>query len=140
MTEDEINKNIALLSESLTQENAQSWQHITKLFELYASGNSQYKPLLDLVKALANSTQSKLFRAGASVTLLMISTKEKNGLEKGDPYIYIGLRDEDLADIGYYTATANESEEFKCKNDEILPVIQPFLDRLWNETRGKKTV
>lgn len=135
MTNDEISRNIALLPESLIQENTQSWQHITKLFELYAR-SPRYKPFLDLVKTLSDSMQSKLFRAGASTTLLMISTKEKNGLEYRDPYVYVEVRDENTAEVGYCWDTT-ESEYFICNDDELLPVILPLLDRLWNKTRGK---
>ena len=136
MTNDEISRNIALLPESLIQENTQSWQHITKLFELYAR-NPRYRPFLDLVKTLSGSMQSKLFRAGASALLLMISTKEKNGLDYGDPYVYVEVRDENTAEVGYCWDTT-ESKHFICKDDEILPVILPLLDTLWNETRGKQ--
>lgn len=138
MTDDEISRNIALLPESLIQENTQSWQQIVKLFELYAS-SPRYRPFLDLVKTLSGSMQSKLFRAKASTMLLMISTKEENRLDYGDPYVYIVVLDENTAEVGYCWDTT-ESKSFICKDDELLPVILPLLDTLWNETRGNADV
>ncbi len=41
-------------------------------------------------------------------------------------------------DIFYFGETADEAESFSCKSSELMSVIQPLLDRLWNETRGKK--
>lgn len=140
MTNDEIIQRLAILPERLAEENIQSWQHIVKFFKLMTAhpGTSRSMPMLDLVQRLSESEQAKLFRAGASVLDLMISTKEKHGLEKGDAYICVGLGDGDLAEVGYFTATAEKAEVFACKNDEIMFVLQPLLDRLWNETRGKK--
>jgi len=137
---DDIASKLASLPEGLVEENIQSWQHVAKLYELFTSlqGNrSQQMPLYDLVQTLCKSEQAKLFRAGVSVNVLMISTKEKNGLEKGDAYIFVAANLDNI-EAGYFTATAHEAEVITCKNDEIMPILQPLLDRLWNETRGKK--
>jgi len=136
MTDNDIAQKLALLPEGLAEENILSWQHVERLFGLFArSENSPYKPLHALIQTICKSEQAKLFRAGVSVTVLMISTKEKHGLEKGDVHIFLGLKDDNTLYIGYST---NTDDLFECKNDDILPILQPLLNRLWNETRGKK--
>jgi hypothetical protein len=139
MNTNDVQQKIALLPEGLTEENVLSWQHILKLFELFNShnGGDRYKPFVELIGTIYKSDQAKLFRAGVSAAVLMISTKEKHGLEQGDAYIFIGSRIETV-DIGYFTATAHEAEVINCKNDEIMSTLKPLLDRLWSETRGKK--
>jgi len=140
MTKDEISQRLVLLPEGLAEENIQSWQRIVKFFELMTSppGTSRWTPMLDLVQSLSESEQAKLFRAGASLLTLMISTKEKHGLENGDAYIYISSKDEDTAEIGYRASHTQMAETYDCKNDELITESQLLLDRLWNETRGKK--
>jgi hypothetical protein len=140
MTNDDITQKLSLLPEGLAEENLRTWQHIVRLFEFYTSpdGGSQLKPVLDLVKVLSTSSQAKLFRAGASLYFLMISTNEKHGLEQGDAYIGVSLENDDSFDVYYFAATAQEAETFHSNKDEIMPTLQPLLNRLWTETRGKK--
>ena len=139
MTNGDIAQKLALLPEGLAEENTYSWDHVLRLFELHASykGGERYEPFVEFIRTMYKSDQAKLFRAGVSVAVLMISTKEKHGLEKGDAHIFIGSRIETV-EIGYFTATADEADVINCKNDEIMSTIQPLLNRLWNETRGKK--
>jgi hypothetical protein len=96
--------------------------------------------MIDLIQYILNSDQQKLFQAGLQLYTLIISTKEEYGLEKGDAYIVINLADNDSADIGYFAATAEHPDIFTCKNTEAISVLQPLLERLSNETRGKKNV
>jgi hypothetical protein len=60
--------------------------------------------------------------------------------KKGDTYLYIFIKDDSLAEVGYRAANTQEAETFDCKNDELFTNLQPLLNRLWNETRGKKNV
>jgi hypothetical protein len=132
----DIQQKLALLPDGLAEENVLSWQHVAKLFGAFTRyEESPYNPLYDLIQAICKSEQAKLFRAGMSAPALMISTKEKHGLEKGDAFIWLGLKDNNNLYIGY---SANTDEVFVCKNDDVLSMLLPLLDRLWNETRGKK--
>jgi len=140
MTNDDIAQKLALLPEGLAEENIYSWKHVLKLFELFASheGGYRYKPFVELIQTMHESEQAKLFRAGMSVTVLMISTKEEHGLHIEDAYIYALIKDNNLIEVGYYPANSKKAETYDCNKDELITRLQLFLDRLWNETRGKK--
>jgi len=141
MANDDITQRLALLPEGLAEENIQSWQHVLHHYEWISSSDSRHLPMLNVVHALSELEQIKLFRGGNSLFTLIISTKERHGLEKGDKSIGIdGNPDNDLVDIFYLGTTIDESESFTCKSSEVLSLIQPLLDRLWSETRGKKNV
>jgi len=141
MTNNDIAQKLALLPEGLAEENIQSWEHVVHYYEWISSSDSRHLPMLNLVQNLAESEQIKLFRGGTSLFTLIISTKEIHGLEKGDKSIGVeGYPDDDLVDIFYLGTTEDESESFTCKSSEGMSVIQPLLDRLWAETRGKKNV
>jgi len=94
--------------------------------------------LIDLVQKLSEFEQIKLYRGGLSLNIMMISTKEETGLEKGDAYFYVYVQKGDTAEVGYRAANTQKAETFECMHNELLIRIQPLLDRLWNETRGKK--
>ena len=70
----------------------------------------------------------------------MFSTKEETSLEKGDAHFYVYVQDNKISEVGYRAENTQKAETFECKNNELFIRIQPLLDRLWNETRGKKNV
>jgi len=140
MTNNDITQKLALLPEGLAEENVRSWQHVVRFCELVLSRsiNFQWQHLLEVIQKLSASEQIKLYRGGLSLYTLMISTKEKHGLEKEDAYIYVLIKDENSTEIGYYAANSDEAEKIDCNNDELITKLQPLLDRLWNEMRVKK--
>ena len=140
MNTDDVQQKLALLPEGLVEENIQSWQHVVNMCEFYFAhgGDTRWHILIDLIQKLSESKQIKLYMGGLSLNVLMTSTKEEYGLEKGDAYFYVYVQDIDIAEVGYRAANTQKAEIFKCKNDELFIKTQPLLDRLWNETRGKK--
>ena len=142
MTSDYIPQKLAFLPEDLIEENIQSWHHVVNMCELYFAhgGDIRWRVLIDLTQKLSESGQIKLYRGGLSLNIMMISTKEETGLEKGDAYFYVYVQKGDVAEVGYRASNTEKAETFECKNNELFIKIQPLLDRLWNETRGKKNV
>jgi len=142
MNKDEITQKISLLPEGLAEKNIKSWENVLRFYKMGVSipGNEWLTPMVDLIQIIFASEQQKIFRAGLQLFTLMISTKEEHGLEERDAYIVIYLADDGSVDIGYYAATAKQADVFACKNNEAISVLQPLLDRLWNETQGKKNV
>ena len=140
MTKDDIAQKLALLPESLMQENIQSWHHVVNMCEFYFAhdGDTSWHVFTDLIHELAESEQTKLFRGGLSLNNMMFSTKEETGLGTGDAYFYVYVQDDNVTEVGYRAVDTQEAELFECKNNELFINIQPLLDRLWNETRGKK--
>ncbi len=134
------------ISEELAQKNLESWGWVTEFYEDFISlPNGKYVgPLQRLVKLLAKSEQAKFFRAGQSLWHLMISTAEKHGLSEDDPFVYVTLDFELMDDKPAYknmkvgfNRGRNEIESQTCSEEEIMTTIEPFLQRLWNETRGQ---
>ena len=140
MTNEEIARKLALLPEGLAEENFQTWQRVLEgnhELSSFPSYSQVLVPMIDWISEFIKSEQTKLFRAGLPGLTLMISTKEKHGLEKDDPYVFIDIDDSDAMIVGYCN-TSQELESHSCKNSEVMSEVQPLLDRLWNETRGKK--
>ena len=73
-----------------------------------------------------------------SLYTLMISTTENLGLEKEDAYIYVSIEKGNLVEVGYHEASLGKTERVVFNNDELFAKLQPLLERLWDETRGKK--
>ena len=140
MTKDDVAQKLALLPNGLVEENIQSWLHVVNVCEFYFSHgrDTSWHVLTDLIQKLSESEQTKLFRGGLSLNIMMVSTKEETGLGKGDAYFYIYVKDDNVTEVGYRAVDTQEAEIFECKNNELFIKIKPLLDRLWNETRGKK--
>jgi len=139
MTNDDITQKLALLPKGLEEENIQSWQDAMQYYQMlvFDHADSRFKYLLDLVEGVLQLEDAKLFRVYPDKDLLILSTTTKEDRGYGDFFIVIGLRDENTTDVGCYRPT-KAVESVVCKSNEILPTLQPLLDRLWNETRGKK--
>ena len=140
MTKDDIAQKLALLPEGLEDENVQSWHHVVNMCEFYFEhgGDTRWHVLTDLIQKLLESEQTKLFRGGLSLELMMISTKEGTGLGKGDAYFYVGVKDNNVAEVGYRSANTQKAETFECKNNELFIKIQPLLDRCGVKLEARK--
>ncbi len=139
----DIQQKLDLLPESLAEENLRTWQLALEMYQLLCSRpvySEVLMPIFNWAKEFSQSEQAKLFRAGVPGIHLTISTKEKHGLERGDPYIDIDVDDEkpEMLVISYFERDSEKPEKFSCGNNEIKQALQPLLDRLWDETRGKE--
>src|SRR3990172_5779622 len=153
MPNDEINQKLALLPEGIAESNLRSWAEIVLFYKGFADnpmgdilpGNFLDKfffVLFKLVKDFSKTEQAKMFRAGQSVYDLMISTADKHGLKYGEYFVRVTFEKENTH-IQYETAgpisidnNPNIRERYSCNmDDDLIPGLQPLLNRLWDETR-----
>lgn len=138
MANNDIAQKLALLPEGLAEDNLQTWQRAMRYFQDRVSDypGSRLKYLLGLVESISKLEEAKLFRVKPSARLLVISATTKEDQDHGDFFIVVGLKDEDTTNIVCSRPT-EIAYSVVCKNNEIVSTLQPLLDRLWNETRGK---
>lgn len=141
MTNDEISQKINLLPDGLKEKNTKSWENVLFFYKrcISIAENLWLTPMVNLIQVVFESNQQNLFRAGLQLYTLIISIKEEYGLDKGDYHIRVDI-DEKNSAVVWYGTNPDKSENINCSGDEIISVVQPFLDKLWNETRGKKNV
>ncbi len=142
MDTNDIQQRLDLLPEGVAEENSRTWQLALEMYQRLCSMpvySQVLTPVFEWVKDFSRSEQAKLFRAGVPGFHLTISTKEKHGLDHGDSCIDIDVDDKkpEMLVISYLGGDSERPEKFTCKNSEIQQILQPLLDRLWNETRGK---
>ncbi len=157
MNNDDIAQKLTLLPEGIAERNLQSWEPVVSHFKEFAEhpfgdilpNNFQDKAfpaIYKLVKDFSNTEQAKLFRGGTSVHDLFISTADKHGLKIGERFVSVTFRAAHKIIIKYEIASPITLEEnpnvikrVYCEADDNLMLkLQPFLNILWDETRGKK--
>lgn len=158
MTKDDITQKLALLPGGVTEGNLHSWEDVALFYKGFIDNplgdtlpdnfyDKVFPVLYKLVNDFSKTEQAKLYRAGQSVYDLMISTADKHGLKSGEPFVRIFFRGEVLIiqyEInGPITGDENlnvyERKSCRLEND-LMSILQPMLNRLWDETRGKKNV
>ena len=139
MTDDDMTQKLALLPEGLAEENVLSWQDARHYYQqfIFDHADSIFKYLLDLIESVLQIEEAKLFRVYPDKDLLILSTTTEEDRVYGDFFIVVRLIDESTTDIGCYRPT-EAVDSVVCKSNEILLKLQTLLNRLWNETRGKK--
>lgn len=140
MNKDEIAQRLAPLPKELVEKNIVSWDTVVLRYERFSENeyDEWIFPVFDLVKKKANTEQAKLFRAGTTLYSLMISTAEKHGLQDGEPFALVFTERNIKPSVSYWSGDTKVIEKTLNPEDDWLFVLQPLLDRLWNETRGKK--
>ncbi len=141
MTTDDIQRKLILLPAGWAEENAQSWERVIPYYQrlVFDNPNSKFRYLLDLVQTISKTEQVKLFKNYPSREMLIISTSSmKEEPIYGDVFIVVGVIDETLTRIIYCHAEGG-LESVDCRSNEIMSRLQALLDRLWAETRGKKS-
>ena len=158
MLNGEVSQKLALLPEGIAERNLVSWKEIISFYKGFVNnpigdtlpGNfydKVFSVLFNLVKDFSKTKQAKLFRAGQSVYDLMISTADKHGLKYGEYFVRVTFEKENIF-IQYETVgpisddvNPNIHERYSCSiDDDLKAILQPLLNRLWNETRGKKNL
>ena len=159
MTNNNIAQKLALLPEGVAERNLQSWEPVVLHYKELAEhpfgdilpNNFQDKAfpaIYKLVKDFSDTEQAKLFRGGTSVDDLFISAADKRGLKVGDRFVSVTFRAANKIIIKYEIASPITLEEnpnvikrVYCEADDNLMLeLQPFLNTLWDGTRGKKNV
>jgi len=150
MTDEDIAKKLVLLPEGLAERNLQSWNDTVAYYEKGLDNwEYEYNPYFDYVgevaKVFSMSEQAKLFRAVVIAHSLFISTADEPDLKSGEPFVNVFFTG------GFLTAQyhiydparvkilkrISDNRELRTRNDAIT-FLQPMLDLLWNEPRGKK--
>jgi len=139
MTDDEFTQKLALLPEGLEEKNIKSWENVLRFYKMAASvpSNSWLTPMVDMIQTVIDSGQNKLFRAGLQLYTLIISAKDEHRLDVGDHHIRVDIHNNNSIEVWYGT-NSYDSEELTFDCNKIIVELQPFLSKLWNETRGKK--
>jgi len=156
MTNDDIAQKLALLPEGIAEKNLGSWEPVVTHYKEFAEHpfgdilpnnfyDKAYPAIYKLVKDFSNTEQAKLFRGGTAVYDLFISTVDEHGLKIGDRFVSVTFSASNII-IKYEIAgpitleeNPNVIKRVNCGADENLMLkLQPFLNLLWAETRGKK--
>lgn len=163
MTSDDITQKLALLPEGLAERNMQSWneaveylgqpvdvvvaEHFPYIFEMHK-----------IASIVSKNKQVQLFRADVEGHgNLVISTSDEQKLKWGQPFLrvyidgwfltaryvinepYPDLAKEKLKISIKIMGNAGD-EVMALSADYIMTALQPMLNLLWDETRGKKKV
>ena len=162
MTNYALARKLALLPEGLAESNVQSWKETVEFFERPVDAmigehfpNTGY--LCDIAKAILQSQQAKLFRAGEKAYDLIISTADQRELKIGEPFLHLDADrgfltvryDTNEPDTVPYTVKEKsnihirimgsvDDEVMTLSEDNVMTALQPMLNLLWDETRGKK--
>ena len=158
MTDYAIARKLALLPEGLAERNIQSWKETVEFFERPVDAmigeHFPYSNMLgDIATAVLKTQQAKLFRAGERAYGLIISTADNQELKDGEPFLNVDIARGFLTvryDINEpYTAKEKSNihirimggikdEVMTLSEDNVMTALQPMLNLLWDETRGKK--
>ena len=158
MTNYAIARKLALLPEGLAERNIQSWKETVEFFERPVDAmigeHFPYSNMLgDIATAVLKTQQAKLFRAGERAYGLIISTADNQELKDGEPFLNVDIARGFLTvryDINEpYTAKEKSNihirimggikdEVMTLSEDNVMTALQPMLNLLWDETRGKK--
>ena len=130
------------MSDELTRSNLESWREMVSYYEDFVRHTDWewLQPLLRVVRKLAASHMAEKFRAGQSLWHLIISTAPKWGLDENEPFIAMTLIGKSpQLKIEYWEKTGGRVlEKHTCGEDDVMPFLQPVLDRLWEGTRGQR--
>jgi hypothetical protein len=159
MMNDDIAQKLALLPEGIAERNLQLWEPVVSHYKEWAEHplgdilpnnflDKAFPAIYKLVKDFSSTEQAKLFRGGTSVDDLFISTADKHGLKVGDRFVSVTFRATNKIIIKYEIASPITLEEnpnvikrVYCEvDDNLMLELQPFLNILWNETRGKENI
>ena len=159
MNNDDITQKLALLPEGLAESNVQSWNNVVEFFGgpidvVIAEYFPYTSEMHEIAIAFSMSEQAKLFRAEGQVyNTLIISTADRQERKIGEPYlrVFIGrgfltVRYEinepyaakEKSNMNIRIMGSVEDEVMTLSEENIMTTLQPMLNLLWDETRGKK--
>ena len=141
---DDITRHLANLSEEVIKENMVSWEQvIAKIEGMLEKKSSKYwtTAKLDFIRALAITQEARLFRAGLSRVYLTISTSQKLGLERGEPFLRMIWNEKNAPVLEYCRFGKPSTQSYNLTSfDDPLFQLLPFLKRLWYEGKNKPAV
>jgi hypothetical protein len=112
--------------------NLESWSEVLQSYEedLQEPGWDWLQGFLPLVKRLATSDRARHFRAGRSLSRLLISTKTEHGLDDEDPFVAVVPRPQAPTEVIYVHARTRHPEKQLCDEDSLPASIEAVLDHL----------
>jgi hypothetical protein len=138
---DDITRHLANLSEAVIRDNMVSWEQvIAKIESMLEKKSSKYwtSAKLDFIRALAITQEARLFRAGLSRVYLTISTSQKLGLERGEPFLRMIWNEENVPVLEYCRFGKSSTQSYTLTSfDDPLFQLLPFFKRLWYEGKNK---
>jgi hypothetical protein len=135
------------MSDELASLNTKSWRKVLDFYEMIAQDffdRERLSPLLEVVWALYTSDVAKQFRAGHRHEALIISTAPlKKGwtrLEDDEPLVVVTLdRRTKMLRIEYQDrGSGRPLARIMCSERECMTYLPPVLNRLWEDTRGRR--
>jgi hypothetical protein len=115
-----------------------SWKHMVAFYEAIIARDSDAKGvaagMLPLVRRLATSDVAGRFRAGQTMTTLVISNSATHGLTPADPCVTVYFHPSGEYEIAFkpYGATAARQNR-KAALHEVGAVVDAVLSKLANE-------
>lgn len=136
---DDITRHLATLSAEVITANMISWEQVIAQIEtMLAKKSTKYwtAAKLDFIRSLALTQEARLFRAGLSKVYLTISTSQKLGLERGEPYLRLIWNEKNVPALEYahFGRTSVQTYPLTSFDDPLLQLL-PFLKRLWYEAQ-----
>jgi hypothetical protein len=132
---DDITRHLAGLGEEVITQNMVSWEQvIAKIEASIEKGSSRYwtSTRLEFIRSLAQTKESRLFRAGLSRVYLIISTSQKNGLERGDFFLRLVWNEKNIPVLEYCRFGKTSHQNYPLTSfDDPLFLMLPFFKRLW---------
>jgi hypothetical protein len=135
------------MSDELSRRNMKSWQKVLDFYEMIAQDffdGDRISPLLGVVRALYTSDVAKQFRAGHRHETLIISTAPlKKGwtrLEDDEPLVIVTVDRRTKMLLIEYQDRGNGRPlgRYMCSECECMSYLHPVLNRLWEDTRGRR--
>ncbi len=150
MTNDDIAQKLALLPEGLAERNIQSWNKAVEDFGAVYEFHAEYCPgmfeMQEVAIAFVKIEQAKLFRAEQRAYNNLIISTTDGQVKIGDPYLILDCAGGvlkvqygiDKEKYKYNVYKRISSDNYFESGEDAITFLQPMLDLLWDETRGKK--
>jgi len=124
--------------EWLAERNRESWKQIVRFYEEGPySEDWHLEPVLRLVRGVEQSSLAGSFRAGQAVYMLMVSTKERHGLEAGDPYVIVHPEAPGKIGMAYFDPSGRLGASEDVPEPEARACLERMLMRLWADSPGR---
>jgi hypothetical protein len=141
---DDLTRHLKDLNEEVLLQNMQSWDSVLAQIETaLEKGTSKYwtKDKYEFVRDIADTMESRLFRAGLSKVYVTISTAEKKGLERGEFFIRLIWNDKNIPKIDYGRFGKKKFHTFLLNDyDDADVLMMPHLKKLWYDNKRKNVV
>ena len=141
---DDITRHLVILSEETLMQNMATWEQVlAKIEKTIGLGSSKYwtSEKLDFIRAVADTREARLFRAGLSRVYLTISTAPQQGLQRGDFFLRLIWNEKNIPTVEYgkFGKTSFQSTKLNTY-DEPLLLMLPHLKRLWYDSKKKAEI